>query len=232
MTLRTLVIGCNGGIGKAIVSELRTVGYEVLGIDNGYLEKQSGVSFYVKADFRRRENVLRAAKNVKEHINDLWAIVYSAGLYPMVELKNYSIELWEEVFNINVNAAFLLLRDLSGLILSGGRIVTIVSGAVHSGSRDIGYSSSKAALLGLTRSLALNLSKRRILVNAICPGIIDTPMSRRMTPERMDRHRNRILVERLGTPQELALAVSFLLDPRNGYMTGSILDVDGGLHLG
>jgi NAD(P)-dependent dehydrogenase (short-subunit alcohol dehydrogenase family) len=131
---------------------------------------------------------------------------------------------------VNVGAAFRLVRVLSDLIVPGGRIAMIASGAAHIGSRDIGYAVSKAGLLGLVRSLALALAEREILVNAVTPGVIQSPMSAQMSNERRHQHISSTLLRRVGRPPEVAAAVAFLLDPRNSYMTGASIDVNGGLY--
>ena len=152
------------------------------------------------------------------------------GIYPIVPLKEYSLDLWDEVQSVNVRSVFQIVQLLSPAFAKGGRIVLIGSGAGHIGSRDIGYSASKAALLGMVRTLARSLAPAGILVNAVCPGLVATPMSARMKTEDVQDYMTRIPLGRKGTPGEVAVCVSFLLEEENSYMTGASLDVNGGLY--
>lgn len=140
--------------------------------------------------------------------------------------------MWDEVLTVNLRGAFQLVQALTGSVEQGGRITLISSEAAHPGSRDPAYSASKAGIVGLVLSLAKALAGRGILVNAVCPGPIDTPMSARMSAEHKQEYIKRILLGRFGRPDEIAAAVAFLMDEANSFMTGTALHVDGGLHLG
>jgi 3-oxoacyl-[acyl-carrier protein] reductase len=229
--MRTLVVGCSGGIGTAIVRHMKQKGHELAGIDQNSSIEPDLLSWFYEADLSQTDQVLSTCDRVKQDIPSLWAIVYCAGIYPIVDLKNYTIGLWDEVQSVNTKAAFIICLNLESIVEDGGRIVTIVSGAAHLGSRDVGYSASKAALLGLSKSLALNLAYRGIRVNAICPGPIQTAMSKRMPEERVKDYKSRILLNRFGRPEEIAVAVDFLLAPENSFMTGATVDLNGGLYL-
>ncbi len=228
--MNSLVVGCSGGIGTAILHRLKGKGFNLIGMD--VKRPPSGlVSIFYKADLNKTDELPGVLDKVKKEVGSLWSIVYCAGVYPIADYERYTPKLWDEVHNVNVRGAFVTLMKLSPILEEGGRVVTIISGAAHLGSRDIGYSSSKSALLGLTKSLALELAPRLILVNAVCPGPIDTPMSRRMSEERVKEYKERILLRRFGRPEEVAVAVDFLLSPENTFMTGATLDVNGGLYL-
>ncbi len=231
MTMRTLVVGCGGGIGSAIVSLLGSTGYEVIGLSETEGDDLPGLAMHVRADLRKTDEVQDACQAIRDANDELWAVVYNAGIYnPGVDLCDYPLALWDEVNNVNLRSAFILLQSLSPMIVSGGRIVTIASEAAHLGSRDVAYSASKSGLLGLTRSFAISLADRKIQVNSVCPGPIDTQMSRRMSGQHAAGYVSRIRLGRFGQPDEVAVAVRFLLDPANTYMTGAILSVNGGLH--
>ena len=103
-------------------------------------------------------------------------------------------------------------------IVSGGRIVVVASGAAHVGSRDVAYSSSKAGVIGLTRNLGKTLASKGILVNAVCPGVIRTQMSARMSPKDIEEYIDKIPLNRLGAPQEVSICIAFLLDEENSYI--------------
>jgi len=228
--MTTLVVGCSGGIGAAIARRLRKGGHFLVGLDRK--RPTAGlVRMFYEVDLNQTDQLLRVCSEVRKAVPSLWSIVYCAGTYPIVDYDHYTLELWDEVHNVNVRGAFIVCTSLAALLEKGGRIVTIISGAAHLGSRDIAYSSSKAALLGLTKSLSLNLATRGICVNAVCPGPVKTPMSRRMPEERVQEYVSRTILRRFGRPDEVAVAVEFLLSPENTYMTGATLDVNGGLYL-
>lgn len=228
--MKVLIVGCSGGIGSEISAQLHTIGYELIGIDREKPRQADIFSRFYKTDLRATGEVLAACRKAKS-AGELWAIVYVAGIYPIVAAEDYGIALWDEVHSVNVRSAFIIFKELAPRIRKGGRIVTIVSGAAHVGSRDLAYSASKAGLLGLTKSLALNLAKKGILVNAVCPGVIETKMSARMNPKDVEAYKKKILLGRKGSPAEVAVAVEYLLNPKNTYMTGATIDVNGGLYL-
>ncbi|MGC8538687.1 MAG: SDR family NAD(P)-dependent oxidoreductase [Candidatus Micrarchaeia archaeon] len=230
MSMKVLVVGCSGGIGTAISRHLKKEGYDIVGVDKDDPSDESLFSAFYRLDLRNADDVVSLVEKLKAG-KHFWALVYVAGIYPIVPFDEYSLKLWDEVQSVNVRSAFIILKGLADDVERGGRIVTIVSGAAHIGSRDLGYSASKAALLGLTKSLALNLAKRGILVNAVCPGVIDTKMSARMHPEDVEKYMEKILLKRKGMPEEVAAGVSFLLNKENTYMTGATININGGLYI-
>ncbi len=227
MPRRVLLTGSSGAIGAATIAELQRQGYEVLGVDKqpppeGGPEPDSFVLADVTSD--------SGLDSVADAAGDLWGFVHGAGIYPIVGLEDYTEQLWTEVNAVNAAAAFRLVQLLRPRFEPGGRVVMIASGAGHLGSRDPGYAASKAALLGLVRSLAVELGSEQILVNAVTPGVIDTPMSARMSNDRREHHEAGTVLGRAGRPSEVAVVVGFLLDSRNTYMTGASIDVNGGLY--
>ncbi len=230
MSMKVLVVGCSGGIGTAISRHLKKEGYDIVGVDKDDPSDETLFSVFYRSDLRNADDVVSLVEKLKAE-KHFWALVYVAGIYPIVPFDEYNLKLWDEVQSVNVRSAFIILKGLADGVERGGRIVTIVSGAAHIGSRDLGYSASKAALLGLTKSLALNLAKRGILVNAVCPGIIDTKMSARMHPEDVEKYMEKILLKRKGLPEEVAAGVSFLLNKENTYMTGTTININGGLYI-
>ncbi len=225
-----VVTGSSGGIGTAIVADLREQGARVVGVDQ---RPPTGAApdTFLAGDVTSEETLNLLATAVSDCSGGLWGVVHAAGQYPITRLDEYTPELWRVVQAVNVEALFRIVGRLRCQIGPGGRVVAIASGAAHVGSRDPGYSASKAAVNGLVRSLAMELAEQDILVNAVTPGVIDTPMSARMDPDRRARHLGQSLLGRAGTPLEVAVAVRFLLDPENTYMTGASLDVNGGLYL-
>lgn len=226
---RTTVIltGSSGAIGEATVTELKQHGYRVVGIDRRPPRDSVAPDEFVETDLRDAA----AIEALPLQTEPLWGLIHAAGVYPIRRLADYSLELWREVHAVNVEAGLHLARRFRTSIMAGGRIVMVASGAAHTGSRDPGYAASKAALLGLVRSLAIELAGDDVRVNAVSPGLIDSEMSAAMDPARRSEHLARTLLGRAGYPQEVAVGIRFMLDPNNTYMTGANLDMNGGLYL-
>lgn len=231
MTSAVFLTGAAGDIGGAIVARLASAGYSIIGLDKTPPTNDESFVDFLHCDLNQEKDLVRSCRRIKRRHGPLWAFVHCAGLYPIVPLSEYSVDLWNEVENVNLKSAFIIAQELRGDIARGGRIVLISSAAAHLGSRDIGYSATKAGILGLARGLAKSLAQDDILVNCICPGLISTQMSARMNAEHFSKTRSAIPLGRPGRPQEIAVCVSFLLDSENTYMTGASIDVNGGLYM-
>jgi 3-oxoacyl-[acyl-carrier protein] reductase len=136
------------------------------------------------------------------------------------------------VYEINLIAAANLSQAVTRRMPEGGRIINIASRAYLGARNHPHYVASKAALVGYTRASAMELAARGIWVNAIAPGLIDTPLLRALTPERMAAQLALQPTGRAGRPEEVAQAVSFFASPATGFITGQVLFVDGGKSLG
>ncbi|MBP6236524.1 MAG: SDR family oxidoreductase [Saprospiraceae bacterium] len=224
-----VVFGSNGGIGKAICNQLKEKQYHVVGSDISKVSEHENVSEYYCLDLRANENILKVSQQIMQKNSKIWGLVFSAGVYPVIDFSNYSLEIFSEVLQINLTSAFLICKSFSDHFQSGGRIVLITSGATEVGSQDIGYSVSKAGLSGLAKGMAKSFGNK-ILVNVVSPGIIETPMSANMATERKNKTIEQTTSKRIGTPHEVAVSVLFLLNKENTYMSGATIDVNGGLY--
>ncbi len=222
------LIGCNGGIGSAICDSLKENGYYIIGVDKHKTQLCCEINEFYNVDLNASDQILDVCQSIKSKV-ELWGIVFSAGVYPIKKFDDYSIDLWDEVMNVNLKSCFLITQELSPQISNGGRIIFISSGASYLGSHDIGYSVSKCGLQGLTKGLAKHFGQR-VLVNTISPGVIETKMSDRMDKDRKKATLESSLLKRAGKPNELTSAVIFLLDENNSYKTGATIDINGGLY--
>jgi NAD(P)-dependent dehydrogenase (short-subunit alcohol dehydrogenase family) len=162
-------------------------------------------------------------------------LVNNAGLLVENRAQRMTPQEWDAAIRVNLSAPFYLAQAVLGPMLEQGfgRIVNIGSVTALMGSPvEAGYGAAKAGLFGLSRSLAREVARKGITVNTVVPGVFETDMTNAMDPEAQDAIRRMIPLGRRGDPAELAHAVVFLLDDRAGYVTGSVVTVDGGLSMG
>jgi len=224
-----ILSGCSGGIGRAIAKHLSLQKWRVIGIDLVKPGPASSLDSFYQVDLSQVDSVHAVCRKIRSSKPRIWGLIHCAGIYPITSLDEYTPELWDQVHSVNVRAAFLLVNLLHDRIANGGRIIFVASAAAYLGSADVGYSASKSGLVGLVRGLAKNLATRKILVNAVCPGPIKSPMSARMRSLSVQAYLRKIPLRRFGYPKEVTVPVEFLLNPKNTYMTGTSLDVSGGL---
>jgi 3-oxoacyl-[acyl-carrier protein] reductase len=136
------------------------------------------------------------------------------------------------MYDINVVALFALSQAAATRMTAGAKIVNIASRAFLGAKNHAHYVASKAAVVGLTRAMAMELAARGVLVNAVAPGLVDTPLLQALTPERMAAQLALQPTGKAGRPQDIANAVAFLASPRMDFITGQVLLVDGGKSLG
>ncbi len=237
-----IVTGGTRGIGAAISEALTADGARVAAVYAGdhataqLLQKRLGDAVSVHAGdigdpaFCRSlvEHVVVAHGRVDHLVNN-------AGLLVENSVRRMATDEWDAALRVNLSAPFHLAQAvLEPMIAQGfGRIVNVGSVTAAMGNPlEAGYGAAKAGLLGLTRSLARAVATRGITVNLVVPGVFDTDMTRSMRPEAQEAIRAMIPLGRRGDPAELAHAIRFLVDDRAGYVTGSVVTVDGGLSMG
>jgi acetoacetyl-CoA reductase/3-oxoacyl-[acyl-carrier protein] reductase len=162
-------------------------------------------------------------------------LVNNAGRLVENPARKVAPDEWDSAIRVNLSAAFYLAQAVLGPMIEHGfgRIVNVSSVTAVMGSPvEAAYGAAKAGLFGLSRSLAREVARKGITVNTVVPGVFETDMTNSMAPEAQDAIRKLIPLGRRGDPAELAHAVLFLLDERAGYVTGSVVTVDGGLSMG
>ena len=212
-----LITGASRGIGAAIAARLQDEGLRILSPSSKALDLSSTVS------------IDRYLSQLTDPIDIL---VNNAGINRLGSIDEISGKDFEEVIQVNLLGHFRLTQGLvKGMKARRyGRIVNISSiWSLVSRERRVTYSAAKAGLNGLTRALALELAPYHIMVNAVAPGYINTELTmKNNTPEALERIAEEIPLGRLGEPSEIAECVAFLCSPKNSYMTGQVIVLDGG----
>ncbi len=239
---RVLVTGAARGIGRAIAGAFHRGGARVALLDirqDDLAVARSalgGDTIARVADVRDPESVRRAVADAAERMRGLDVAVANAGVYPSQRLLHMPVAAWDDVMAINARGAFLTCQAAAQAMVArgnGGAIVTIASGSARFGREGAGhYCASKAAVVMLTRVLALELARYRIRVNAVSPGLVDVPGGPSLSGAYKAAMTRAVPAGRMGRPEDVAAAVVALCDPGLDYVTGQVLPVDGGLSAG
>ncbi|AMG86985.1 SDR family oxidoreductase [Bordetella parapertussis] len=231
-----LVTGASSGIGAAIARALLDAGHRVVNIDYRLpADAPQGLASY-QADLTDEAQTLAVAREVTEAY-DIVGLVNNAGATRPGTADTATLADLDYVVALHLRTAMILVQAaLPAMRAAGyGRIVNMSSRAALGKPERVVYSATKAGLIGLTRTLAMELGGDGITVNAIGPGPIATELFRNSNPEgapRTQRIIDSIVVKRLGTPEDVARAAMFFLSPDNGFVTGQVLYVCGGTTLG
>jgi 3-oxoacyl-[acyl-carrier protein] reductase len=196
----------------------------------------AGEPVYRRCDVTRVEEVEETVRWTAEELGGLHILVNNAGIAVDNLFLRVKPEEWGRVLDVNLTGAFNCTRAAARHLLRAretGRVVNIASVVGEQGNvGQAAYAASKAGLVGLTRSLALELASRGVTVNAVSPGFIDTPMTAaHVKADRRDQLLKAIPLGRVGSPEEVAAAVLFLCSEAAGYITGQVLRVNGGLYM-
>lgn len=239
----SLVTGASRGIGRAIALRLAAQGSDLalLARDEAKLEETAtearrlGVRAVVlQADMADGAAVEGAVARSVEELGSLHHVVANAGITADQLTMRLKPEDWDRVLAVNLTGTFRLVRAALGTLVRAryGRIVVIssVSGLMGVPGQ-AAYAASKAGLIGFARSVAKEIGSRGITVNAVAPGLIETDMARALPEERRAAMIAHVPLGRLGTAEEVAAAVAFLLGEDAGYVTGAVLNVSGGLYM-
>ncbi len=160
------------------------------------------------------------------------AMVTAAGIYNDAQFLDLTEDQFRRMLDVNVVGTFIPAQEAARRMKPGGRIVTISSRGALGGTRFAHYVASKAAVIGLTRAMAMELRAKRIAVNSVAPGFTDTPMTRSAPPEMFAAWESLEPSGKAASPDEIASAISFFASPKTSFVTGQTLFVDGGKSLG
>lgn len=232
MTEYALVTGASRNIGRAIAERLKEDGYSILMLDRNEPEDPSLGEFH-RADLSDPADAADALARVVGG-REVTRLVNCAGVVRMEPLEEVTLDAFDALMAVNVRSYIQTMQALvPGMKAAGfGRVVNIASRAALGHRHQTVYSASKAALVGLTKSWAIELARHGITCNAIGPGPVDTDMFRSVYPEGSEKraaYLARIPVGRVGAPRDVAHAVSYFLDARTSFVTGQVHFVCGGL---
>jgi 3-oxoacyl-[acyl-carrier protein] reductase len=244
MSVRTaLITGASRGIGKACAATLAKAGYRVV-LAARTLEKleelaselqaQGGEAFAVSVDMASHESIAAAFSKAAKEFGRIDILVNNAGITKdglAVRMKPVD---WESVLATNLSGSFYAIQQvLQGMMRERwGRIVNISSVVGEKGNPgQANYVASKAGLIGLTKSLAMEVGSRNITVNAVAPGFIKTDMTHDLSEELQKKMVEATPLRRMGTAEEIAWAVKFLVSDEAAFITGHVLDVNGGIYM-
>jgi 3-oxoacyl-[acyl-carrier protein] reductase len=236
-----VVTGAGRGIGKAIAQMLSSCGALVCAVSKSLenasetaeaIRKEGGQADAFSCDVSDPAQVEKCTKELLEKFKAIHILVNNAGITKDNLLLRMKDEEWEAVLKTNLSGAFYFSRSAAKFMLKQkeGRIVNIASvvGLIGNAGQ-ANYAASKAGLIGFTKSLARELASRNITVNAVAPGFITTDMTHALSEKTKADLISKIPLEKLGTPQDVAYAVLFLVSPMASYITGQVLHVDGGM---
>ncbi len=226
-----LVVGASSGIGRAAAQALRRDD-TVVWTGSSSLEDHPA-SRRLHLDVTDPGSIRHAINLIREQDGMLHGMVNAAGIVRDEFLLQSHRERWETVMNVNFWGTFELMRAASRLLINANCDTSIVNvasvSALHPRPGQGAYAASKAAVLALTTVAAQELARWNIRVNAVAPGFIDTPMLKSLSAAQRDGIRHHALAGRLGTADEVAGVIKFLLSQQSCYVTGTVITVDGGL---
>lgn len=235
-----LVTGASRGIGAAIAQQLASDGFFVVGTattDQGastISKKMADAGTGIVLDVRDGQAIDEAISSIEQRYGTVTVLVNNAGITKDNLLLRMNGDDWQDIVAVHLSAVFhLSKRVLRGMTKARfGRIINISSVVAQMGNAgQTNYVAAKAGVEGFSRSLAQEMGSRNITVNCVAPGFIATDMTDSLTDEQRKKMLSKIAVNRLGTAQDIAYAVSFLASEQSGYITGTVLPVNGGLYM-
>lgn len=239
-----LVSGASRGIGKAIALELGRQGAVVIGTATSgsgaqaiadYMKESAIKGTGLAMNVTDQASIDAAMNRINEEFGVPTILVNNAGITRDNLLMRMKDEEWQAIMDTNLGSIYRMSKAcLRGMMKARqGAIVNIASVVGETGNPgQTNYSAAKAGVFGFTKSLAREVASRGITVNAVAPGFIDTDMTRGLPDDQKQALLQQIPLNRLGKPEEIAAAVSFLVSPGAGYITGFTLDVNGGMYMG
>ncbi|HEY4906786.1 MAG TPA: 3-oxoacyl-[acyl-carrier-protein] reductase [Candidatus Acidoferrum sp.] len=238
-----LITGASQGIGRDTALALAQAGAKVavaarneekLASLVGEIESAGGAGLAVKMDVADAEQVKAGFKQVLDKFGRLDILVNNAAITRDGLSMRMKAEDWEAVLKTNLTGAHLCIQQALSTMMRAraGRIINISSVVAQSGNAgQANYVAAKAGLIGLTKAVAIEIASRNVTVNAVAPGFIETPMTDVLSDKVKEELKTRIPLGRMGSPRDVAAAIVFLASDEAAYITGHVLNVNGGMHL-
>jgi len=238
-----LVTGASQGIGWDIAQALVVAGAKVavaarteekLALLVGEIETAGGEAIAVKMDVADAEQVKAGFKRVIDKFGRLDILVNNAAITRDGLAVRMKADDWDAVIRTNLTGAHLCIQQALGTMMRAraGRIINVSSVVAQMGNAgQANYVAAKAGLIGLTKAIAMEIASRNITVNAVAPGFIETPMTDVLSDKVKEELKARIPLGRLGVPRDVAASIVFLASDEAAYITGHVLDVNGGMYL-
>jgi len=236
-----IVTGAGKGIGKAITKKFIDDNYFVIAID---IDEKNGKKLiaefgenklcFAKADICKENIVQSLFENIIKEYKRVDVLVNNAGIIRDNMIWNMPAEDFDLVMNINLKGTWLMCREAAKIMKkqNSGRIINISSRAWMGNRGQSNYSASKAGVIALTRVLALELGKYNVLVNAVAPGLIDTPLTQKLEKDVLQKLIEAQPTKSMGKPDDVANVVAFLAAEKTQFITGQTIYVDGGKSIG
>ncbi|MFZ4590173.1 MAG: SDR family oxidoreductase [Ignavibacteria bacterium] len=236
-----VVTGASNGIGSAISRKLSSLDYFILAVD---IDEINGRSFenelgknnavFFKCDIQSEDEVKSLFGFIKTNYGRIDVLINNAGIIRDNLIQNMSSDDFDKVISVNLKGSWLMCREAASLMKAqkSGRIVNIASRAWLGNPGQSNYAASKAGVVSLTRVLALELGRHNVLVNAVAPGLIDTPLTQSLPDNVLQKLIEAQPTKTIGSPEDVAQAVAFLTDENTKFITGQTIYVDGGKSIG
>ncbi len=240
-----IITGAAQGIGRAIAEEFCREGAKAVIFDindekgkalESQIRQSGGEAKYVRCDVSNVKDIEGAVGVAAKEFGTINILVNNAGILHSTPVEDITEEEWDRMMAINLKGVFFMSQKVLPFFKKNGsgKIVNISSLAGRMGgfANGLGYSASKAGIIGLTYGLARRLAGFNINVNALAPGTTETDILKAFTPEKIQQLRESVPIKRLGKPEDIANTVVFLASSKASFITGAVLDINGGMFTG